>query len=82
MFDLQVKCCGLNNYEDFYKDMKHGNWPKNQTLQNTAPNAEPYLEITPVACCNTTGDFPKVTFLNDTCSRYPDDYNSNWKEAS
>lgn len=74
---IQVKCCGLTGYEDFYY-IEHSPWPQNRTLKMNNVEASYVLE-TPLACCKSEGVYPAIKFVDDYCAVHPNDTNSNYK---
>lgn len=72
---IEVKCCGLTGYKDFYY-IEHS-WPQNRTLK-IGTTVSTYLLETPLACCKTSGDYPAIKFIDDYCAISPNETNSNW----
>lgn len=73
---IEVDCCGLDGYEDFfYTDHPY---PMNDTIKDSNGNSHVVLLETPLACCQTNGSYPSFRFVDDYCAVTPRDNTSNW----
>lgn len=73
---IQLKCCGLDGYEDFY----YTDHPYPIYEMINVPGGPPQnLSLdTPLACCKTNGSYPTFRFIDDYCAVHPNDNSSNW----
>jgi len=81
---LGVKCCGVNDYRDFWDATL---WNRTREIVNANGTREVVTLETPLACCKTNGTFPDVTVLDRHCADKPNNNTSNyelgcWEETS
>ena len=75
-FFFQLKCCGVQDYQDFYTDSV---WDRNRTVTVASMNVTVQL-VAPYACCKMDDD--KSPIQPETCATAPTDLTSNWKTVS
>ena len=76
LFFFQLKCCGVQDYQDFYTDSV---WDRNRTVTVASMNVTVQL-VAPYACCKMDDD--KSPIQPETCASAPTDLTSNWKTVS